>query len=330
MNHIKLSIFSWNRFISRNLSIHPDLVGGVHEFPYEQYKVTVALPSRQHLPTEPDKENLLTFYRYKDKDGKKIPVELTVHAVDVSVRIPDEVSVPEEILNRPSNAFDIIPKEKQEHLDHLAATYETVAERAFDLWIRTLRWKCDNSTIGRPEIRGPESGWSTYLITQPHEKRIWSSSKVFYIIGTKMITPKMWQEVESSLKMKCQPPIFIDLTMDAIEHINVGDLKRAIVDMAIACESFLRMIVEKSLPNGLQVSIATYIDDANIRPVLEKFVPDILNEKERKEFNKIKSKLHELCDLRNNIVHKGQSSELTEERCNSFLRTTKRLLGLRT
>ena len=325
----RLAVASWNSFVSRNLSIHPDLVGATHEFPHEQHVVTIALPSRQHLPTEPLRGELLTFNHYTEVDGKKTPIQLWIHAVDVTVSITEQVSVPREILDRAPNAFEIVSKEQQEHLNHLAATYQAVAERGFDLWIRTLRWKCDNSTIGRPDISGFESGWSTCLIAKPEDKRIWIAPMVFQVRGGKMVTPEVWEEVRSSLDFGLVPPIYVDLVMDATEHIKLGDLQRAVVDMAIACESFLRTLVAVSLPTGLQNSIVTYIDDVNIRPILDKFIPDILDSLEKKELDKIKGKLHALFDVRNKIVHKGSGSGVTAEMCREYLETAKRLIALR-
>jgi hypothetical protein len=330
MEMVQVTIASWNRFVPRNLSIHPDLVGAVNHFPFEENEITIKLPSQRHMPTEPNRVELLTFNHYRELNGKKTPIELWVNGVDVEVSIAKEISLPRETLNMPPNAIEIIPKPQQEHLNHLAAAYGSIAERAFELWIRTLRWKCDNSAIGRPEISGCESGWSTYLIARPQDKRVWIASPVFEVRGAKMVTPEMWAEVEYSLKQGCIPPVYIDLMMDAAEHIKLDDLQRATVDMAIACETFLRMLVAKSLPSSLQSSVATYIDDANIRQVLEKFVPETLNEADRKELDKIKSTLHTLFDTRNNLVHKGQVSGLTKGLCEAFLETTKKLVKLHT
>jgi hypothetical protein len=330
MTRAKMTIASWNRFISRNLSIHPDLIGAAHEFSHEQHKITIRLPSIKHLPTEPNRGELVTFNHYTEVDGKKTPIQYWVHVVDVLVEIPVKVSVPREMLDRPPNAFEIVSKNQQKYLNQLASTHGAIAERAFDLWLRTLRWKCDNSAIGRPEISGFESGWSTYLIAEPEDKEIWIAPMVFQAKGSKIVTPEVWEEVRSSLDSGLAPPVYADLVMDAIEHIKLGDLQRAVVDVAIACESFLRTLVAVSLPTGLQDSIITYIDDANIRPILDKFIPDILDPLEKKELDKIKGKLHAIFDVRNKIVHKGSGSGVTAEMCRGYIETAKRLIALRT
>jgi hypothetical protein len=327
MELTQLKVASWNRFVPRNLFIHPDLVGAVHKFRFEENEITIQLPSSKHLPTDPIQEGPLSFDGWREQNGIKMPIEYSVNEVDIEISIAEEIALPCKILDVPPCAIEIITSTQQEHLNHLANVYGSITERAFDLWIRTLRWKCNNSAIGRPEISGCETGWTTRLVAKPQNKHVWIASSGFRPKGSPMVTPKNWTDVEISLKQGCNPPLYIDLIMDASEHIELNDFSRAIVDTAIACETFLRMIVGRSLPPSLRTSVATYIDDANIRQVIRKFVPEILNNAERREFDKIKNKLHALFDTRNNIVHKGQVSNLTNELCEGFLEMAKKLFG---
>jgi hypothetical protein len=329
MELTRLVIGSWNRFLSRNLSIQPDLVGAMHEFQFEDHKITISLPTSRHLPTEPSRGEFLRFNRYREVDGKKIPLQLWVESVEVVVSIKDEVELPVEILSRPPNQDELVSKSQQEKLDNLASVHGGIADRAFDLWIRTLRWKSDNSSIGRPEISGHESGWSTYLVAQPNGEEIWIAPVTFTLTGAKMVTLENWEAVGTSLRAGRTPPVFVDVIMDATEHLKLGDLQRATVEMAMGCEAFLRTLVAESLPSGLQASIINYVDDANIRPVLEKFMPDILSAIEYDNMKKIIKKLHELFDSRNTIMHKGQAATLTKGGCEAFLIAAKKLLSLR-
>lgn len=325
MGKVKLSLASWNRFITRNLSIHPKLVGAEHQFLYGNHKIIIKLPS---LPKNVLENKLLTLTSYREKNDKKIPIEYFVHSIDLTVSIPKKELLPKEILDKSPNQFEIFSEKQQEYLNQLAETHQAVAQKAYDLWLRTLRWKSDNSTIGRPEIKAHESHMPACLITTPSEQRIWNAPMRFIAKGGNYITPQIWQEAEKILISGETPPTFVDLIMDAEEHIKLGDLSRAIVDMAIACEIFLRLLVSRNLPKGLQNSIEKFIDEVNIRPVLEKFVPDILKTKQLLELKKIKSHLHKLFDERNNIVHKGNISTLTVEKSNKYLQTAKRLITI--
>jgi hypothetical protein len=326
----QLSLVSWNRFVPRNLSIHHDLIGAAHNFIFEDSQITIKLPSTHHLPTEPNQEGSLSFNGWREIDGKKIPAEYHVNSVDIEVSIAEKIALPPKVLEVSPCAIDIIPISQQEHLNRLVNKYGSVAERAFELWIRTLRWKSDFSEIGRPEISGCESGWSTYLVAKPQEKQVWISTSVHVMKGARTITSEMWESVRDSLEAECSPPVYIDLMMDASEHVKLGDFQRATVDMAIACETFLRMLVANNLPDNISSSVASYVDDANIRQVLDKFIPEILGNSGKKELGKIKHKLHALFDTRNGIVHKGRTTQLTEESCKIFLEATRKLINLDT
>jgi hypothetical protein len=281
------------------------------------------------LPTEPNQEGQLSFNGWREQNGKKVPIQYSVNTVDIEVATKEKILLPCKVLDVSPCAYKIISKEQQENLNHLVAVYGSTAERAFALWIKTLRWKCNNSAIGRPEISGCESGWSTYLVAKPQDKRVWIAPQIIVAMGSKMVTPEIWADVENSLKQGCTSPVYIDLMMDANEHIKLDDVQRATVDIAIACETFLRMILASTLPSNLQPAIAIYIDDANIRQVIEKFIPEVLNDAERKDFNKIKSKLHILFDNRNKIVHKGDMSSLTKKVCESFIETANKLFEMK-
>ena len=89
------------------------------------------------------------------------------------------------------------------------------------------------------------------------------------------------------------------------------------------------MLVSNSLPSDLNNSVREYLDDANIRSVLTKFVPEILTDKERQKLKQIESRLHKLFDVRNDIVHTGQSPAMEVPDCAKFLETTKTLIRIR-
>lgn len=328
MEKVEVTIATWNRFVPRNLAIHPDLLGAEHSFGFEEAEIKISLPSIKHLPTEPNQEGPLSFNGWREQNGKKLPIQYTVNAVDIEVATKEKILLPCEVLDVSPCAIEIISKEQQEYLNHLVAVYGSTAERAFDLWIKTLRWKCSNSAVGRPEISGCESGWSTYLVAKPQDKRVWIAPQVIVARGLKMVTAEMWADVENSLKQGCTSPVYIDLMMDASEHIKLAGLQRATVDIAIACETFLRMILARTLPANLRPAVVTYIDDANIRQVIEKFIPEVLNETERKDFDRIKSKLHILFDNRNKILHKADMSGLTKKVCESFIEIANKLFEI--
>lgn len=330
MADISIPVSSWNRFLVRNFRIEPRLAGARHEFTYDHCKVLVQLPSNKYLPKEPFEGEILSFNTYRESDGEIIPVYLRVHVVDITISCSEKIVVNGEIANHPPNAYNIVPKSQQESLDVLAGSHSLMAEKVFDLWIRILRWKSRDGGIGRPRVIGHESGWGTHLVADSDGKQIWNFREPEILwIGEPVVTAEIWNTVESAIQSDKQPPVFIELMYDAVEHVRLGDLQRATVDMAVACECYLRKLVTESLPNGLTNSLSGYVDDANIRTVLTKFIPDLLNDEERQHLKRIESRLHKLFNVRNDILHTGRNQALSANDCAKFLDATRALIDIK-
>jgi len=135
--------------------------------------------------------------------------------------------------------------------------------------------------------------------------------------------------VSDALEDGLKPPVFNDLMFDGEEHLKTGDLQRAVVDLAVACESFMRIMVMQQLPDNLSDALRKYIDEANIRQVLNHFFPEILNEDESRLLKRINSDLQRLFAARNTILHSGYKEDLTLSDCQKFLDVTRKLISIR-
>jgi hypothetical protein len=114
-----------------------------------------------------------------------------------------------------------------------------------------------------------------------------------------------------------------------MNHLSHGELQRSVVDLAVACETFIRRKVMEKIPYGLMEAITKYIDEANIRLVLDHFFPDTLTDDDKKLLKNINSRLHQLFDVRNRILHSGQKEDLTAAECNKYLEATEKLIRIR-
>lgn len=329
MDRLKLEVSSWNRLRTRNLVVEPDLLGLSHEFEFEKHKAKIELPSIDCLSEDKAHGQRLSIGSRLLVDGRETPLEYYVHMVDVSILLPNELTLPTEILTRPPNAFDLFSENQRKGLDKQAERFGEIAEKVFDLWIRTLRWKCQNSAIGRPEIYGFGTGWSTYLVDESSKKRIWASPHVLTVRGYKRVTVQSWIAVGDALQKGLSPPIFWDLLFDGEEYLKMGDLQRAVVDLAVACESFMRTQVIQQLPASLNNALRDYIDQANVRQVVNHFFPEVLTAEEKKHLKRFDSVLQRLFDARNTILHSGYKEDLTLDDCERFLDVTRKLVSIR-
>ena len=188
MTETQAELLSWNKFITRNFAIVPELIGKMSEFQFEKKQVRIKLPAKDRLAESRKDDSPLRIVGYTKKDGGKKPAKIAVGSVDVHIHINEIVSLPEEALKHNPNPKDLLSNEQKKKLNRIAKAYEDTAYRAFDLWIRTLRWKSDNSTIGRPEIHGAESGRHTYLLNGQTGLRFWAYKEPLTLRTYKCIT----------------------------------------------------------------------------------------------------------------------------------------------
>ena len=65
------------------------------------------------------------------------------------------------------------------------------------------------------------------------------------------VTETDWANIERALSLGQSSPLFYQLYFDGIEHLDSGDLRRAVIDFAIACEVLLKTLLERRLPPTL-------------------------------------------------------------------------------
>jgi hypothetical protein len=322
----QITVKSWNRFITRNLAAAPEVLGKEHRFTFENRTVSIKIPSIDQADRGKGYDEVVSVRTRRAIDNE--PLEFHIHKVDVEVSIPNIVSVPAEALDRPPNAYDLFSDEEQKRLSKIAEQHQSVAEKAFEYWIRVTRWVCDDSRIGQDQVEDFRSGWGTYLIDTERNTGIWTPGHTIYVSKYKSLNLEEWREIQSKLSENSQPPIYVELKYDAEEHIRLGDYRRSLIDMAIACETFLRISVLQSLPKDLNPKLSVYIEEANINQYINHFFAEIIDETANKQFKKIKSDLHSLTKRRNDLVHMGKDDGIDEKLCLRFLKVTQELLSI--
>jgi hypothetical protein len=319
---LSLHLRSWDRLNSPGLAVDAALHGASHEFTFENRAVTITLPSWQ---TDRRHDERITMSSYRDIGGQKEPIDFEIHSVDLVIDVPGVHQLPQGVLTEPPNAYDLIDRPLQERLEQVTVDAHKSALRAYDLWMRTLRWKSERPMVGRETRRGPESGWSSCLI-DPTGKRIWLGTQSLIVVGGVGLSSKQWAKIQEALAAGEAPPVSVDLYFDAIVHLENGDLNRTVIDAAVAAETHIRSVLQASLPPDLGPRLRDFIDDANIRPVLEK----LLTEAALKTGHSIPATfkdLHKLFNARNDLVHKGAAAGLSPDNCRKHLKAVRELLA---
>ena len=310
--------------------MEPAVLGQEHVFESQCLPVRLIVlgPERLHAAEGVSDEHApLRVIAYRTVDNE--PTQIAVQTVNVVLDLPEELVVPVDVLGKPVNSYDLVPKSTWKNWEGLASAYTCKAGDAFEYWLRILRWRCNRGWIGRPEIQGFESGWGTYLKDHSTGQDIWAWHAPGRMVLRDPVSLQEWNDVQEVLACREESPVYIDLMFDAVEQAQLGDLRRALTEAAVACEAYLRAVVIQSLPETVVDGIRKVIDEVNVAQLVNHAFPDLLTPNQVKEYKALRSDLLTLFKLRNTILHVGDAEGVTADRCEKLLWAVSSLLAIR-
>jgi len=323
MNESKtINLESLHRFQIDYLTVEYALMGMTHVFPFDSATVTVALPGPESISNNLHEFSIAHRRSYREEDHKQIILTVDINAIQIEVKIGDTITLPSAVLKQKPHTTELIPEADKVRLKAIGERVDEIAHEAFEYWISIMRWRCDNHRIGRPPLPGPRVLWQNTLRDTESKCYVWSISGITEILMTTEITATGWAHAQTSLQAREEVPVYILLLDDARENLNRHDYRRSIIDLAIACEVFMRMMVLRAIPENLDADMRAMIEGANINQYLKKFLPNLLTEDRKSSFRKLANDLGSLFDLRNKIMHMADSDRATKENCVRFIKAT--------
>lgn len=322
-----MRIHSWNRFITHSLAVSSEIMGRSLSFQKNGATIKIQLPNLSDVSNNSDESAKANRGSWSANTGEVF--DYHINSVDITVDEQIEMDLPNELLHRNPNAYDILTKEKQNTLNNTSESCKQIAKASFEYWVELLRWVSKFHNICRDLKVDSRSGWSTRLIESQTSKTAWIQSHIFTIKGCAVISKEQWEKVEELANQGANPPIHSILYSDALDCMDNGDYRRALVDMSVSCEVFMRSKVIDSLPHGTSPKVSKLIDEANINQIIHHLFPDILEPESREEYQKnIKKELSSQFDKRNKLMHAAQFTDITPETCQRYAHMLKVLFGL--
>ncbi|MEM5342408.1 hypothetical protein [Paraburkholderia azotifigens] len=322
----EIKLESWDRFATPNLDVEYHLVGQSHVFPYMGATVTLSLPEHERIAEGRDAGYV---HEWQMVDEQQIPQKVFVHQVDVCVQRGHCITLPAEVLSRAPKAFDLIEADDQKRLDTIVGEANDIASNAFEYWLSIMRWKSGNYRIGRPGIPDNSTGWSTYLRESVSLARVWIAPNIIAVSASDPVTRDEWESVRSALEICQEVPIHLKFFDDAQESFSRHEFRRSIIDLAIACEVFMRTLVLQRLPPDLDPDVRAMVEDANINQYMRKFVPNALTEEGKRRLKALASaQLESMFAARNKIMHMAKEDRATGENCLRFIRAVETLFEI--
>ena len=323
-----MKLKSWNRFNIRSFSVVPSLMGSTATFAYGSSTVTIKIPSLDSVSEQHDEHATAirgSFCRHTDA-----VLFYYVLAVDVTTTCNVSANIPYEILSRHPNAYDLIPEGMQGNLNSISQDAATQALSAFEYWVSLLRWVTGFHRIGREARIGSESGWTTYLHDIVTETPVWAATQTITVPKARAMESEEWQCLLAHISKGEVPPMHSVLLDDAKHCLDINDYRRALVDLCVACESYLRKNVIDALPSGIFPEALQVVELANINQYITHMFPALLSDTARSPYkNTVKKDLSSLFSMRNDLMHMAKLHGATKTNCERYMHSVEVLFSLK-
>lgn len=263
---------SWSRFKSNWLEVTRDVVGRSHKFEFEGRHVEVKLPPEEHADRGNSYDETIGCFSWKRRHGKDIPQSFHIFKVDLTIDLENTIQVRRELLELPPKQMKFVTQNKKLLFDNIVCEHEILANRAFDYWIRVVRWKAGWWRIGQPEVGDQRSGWGTYLIEKQSNHRFWTGTVRLVAQLPHVVTTDEWDEVQQAASEGSSPPLWFEFLYDAQHKLDIGDSSGCILSLAIACESMFRHVLNKQVPTAENADRRLFdtLSEINIRAIFRK------------------------------------------------------------
>ena len=311
------------KFRVTNFSVLPEVLGAVCKFKYNDYEITITTPK------ECDGVKASVSARSTETDEIS---RAEVLSLDISMVNKGRVTVPVEILSENCNAYGVASDDLQTELENKIIGHQSTLNEAIDKWLRCLRWRNLDWRAGRytSKVSWHVDASDIYLINREDNKKIWSGTLQYRVPGCKAISLECWNETETFLEDKGMSPVYYDLLFDSEAHLEYGELKRSLVEVAMAAEIFIRTLVEENIPVTLNSRIKEHLERVPIRTVFDSFLSENLTSRQKVvlvENNGVfKQSILDLFKDRNTIMHSGKIENLDRNLCINHINKVKRLI----
>ena len=210
-----------------------DLLENSHFFSHRDFNVEVRIPSS-------DETRKLRVAALHVVDGKDVPTIYHVKSIDIYITIPNDIKcINTEDTNNVNPNHKITGCDPNELLSELT----NVSIDAYKYWVDIVRLQTHDYQIGL-RLRGATSHDSASIVDGDSEKKICSGPiTITSRLVDKGINKDTWNRIQSNLSQKIALPVHYQFLIDAIHALQDKRLKSCIIDLAIACEIYLRYSV---------------------------------------------------------------------------------------
>ena len=302
---MRIQAVSWSRFRSNWLAVSREVVGRSHKFEFEERHIEIKLPREEHANLGKGYDETIRCFEWTGGNGKN-PLNFDIFKVDVIIELQKPIQIPRKLLELPPTQRRLTSHRKGDLFDTIVSNHEELANKAFEYWIRIVRWKAGWWRIGQPEVGDHRSGWSTHLMEKQSRHRFWSGPVRIVAQLPHVLNTAEWNSIQQAVTDSRFPPIWIEFLYDSQHKLDIGDNSGCILSLAIACESIFRHLFNQQIPmpERAEERLFTALSEINIRAICRNITK--FEFWDRTWRNSIDwEDINKIFHLRNRVVHLG-------------------------
>ena len=321
-----MTYYASTSFKTPRLTIVAALAGFDHQFSFEGMSVGIQLPHRDEAASVHDPSTPLAVISWKTETEE--PTTFDVRSVRVLVT-PNEQSRLARLVSS-AHGNDEKPIAAgfggTEHFNAELSLLGNVALRAVEHWLRVVQWRTGRWYVGRP--RRPSRRVTTVsLFEESTHRRVVSGPIHLEGSVAEPMPESEWLDVQDALTRGAEPPLSYQLFFDGQEHLSIGDHRRAVIELAMACEVLLKTLVEERTPDTLFEPGKKYLLRANATVLLKQFAKSLISDAWVKQNGGLIKSVERLFATRNRVVHEHHLAPITSSECIEFKSAVERLLA---
>jgi len=301
-------------------------MGSNHSFTFESYSVCIRLPPPEHANRDEIYDQVAHISSRRADTNK--PLSFRIEKVDVVINLPKTLSIPDEALVNPPNQFQHFSEEQQVFIEDACKTHYEIAKRAFVYWLEIIRWASGFALIGQPDISDIKSGWATHIMDVSTGHMVWGGTIIDVISKDSEVNIDHWSKAEEYLKNGSILPMYHRFLHDAENSMRNGFYEKAILELAMACEIYIRYSVFEFIPDNTPQAFVTYLEEANINKYSSSFFKNLVPTANKIKYKKTTVEISSLMSKRNSYVHMGKMEGADVGHCRRYISALKVLFEI--
>ncbi|WP_425406845.1 hypothetical protein [Hwanghaeella sp.] len=305
--------------------IEDRLLGRAHKFERAGKKVTIRLPTKREINRgpgyNPTNYGMLRSHRPGPRGGIR-DATYSIHRVLVFIQMTESVRVPVVLPSALRTPYESMSKGDQEKFSDSLKPYGLLANEVFRFWLRVMRWKTGEGLLGRVNLDMPDQAHGANVI-DPRQNTSFGTGYGHYVVSRNyLVTNSDWQDARAALRKGDEPPVWANWIAEGKFSEANGNIQGAVAYYAIACESFFLSEFFDAFPTQTTDNIIDVVEHhITGRMLIDRFAKPKWQGLSKSDW----SRIHELFDIRNKIVHTGHSPTVTVDKCSKIRKTVHKL-----